>query len=177
MVGDYFEPGSRSLLNLARSCRELYGPLVKRLYKAIHVLDRLPKAKHVVPRFPLDESSSSTWIFYLDPIVCMHPATLRVNLIENARTNFPADGACWACDDILKVCETSSIFPMFSPEDILLPQNRLDVRMDMLTVENELEPARSASEPQAAAPRHFPLATDLLNAWNTRRTFRRTFRT
>lgn len=34
MIGDYFAPGSRSLLNLARTCRQLYGLLLKRLYKS-----------------------------------------------------------------------------------------------------------------------------------------------
>lgn len=34
MIADYFEPGSRSLLNLARSCHDLYMLLIARLYKS-----------------------------------------------------------------------------------------------------------------------------------------------
>lgn len=34
MIAHHLEPGSRSLLNLVRSCRDLYGLLLARLYKS-----------------------------------------------------------------------------------------------------------------------------------------------
>lgn len=51
VIGDYLEPGSRSLLNLARSCRDLYGLLLARLYKSFSTtylyrnLNATPKGK------------------------------------------------------------------------------------------------------------------------------------
>lgn len=41
MIAEYFEPGTRNLLNLARSSRHLYDLLVPRLYKRIKVPDIL----------------------------------------------------------------------------------------------------------------------------------------
>lgn len=58
MIGDYLKPGSRSLLNLARSCRDLYGLLLKRLYKSFSSenfyrnFDAMPRGQERSPWVP-----------------------------------------------------------------------------------------------------------------------------
>lgn len=53
MIGGYFDPGTKSLFNLARTCRSLYELLLLRLYKTFSLnwdLVRMPRPSHFYSR-------------------------------------------------------------------------------------------------------------------------------
>lgn len=90
MIAEYFQPGTRNLLNLARASRNLYELLLPRLYERLKVPDIFTPFKHI--RRSLRKTSLKSGLVHVRALDLVTPGDW-----------FQRCGLIWACQNLVEL--------------------------------------------------------------------------